>query len=193
LRERRPLTETERLWLEGSNPLRERFHTATETLDLRPSRPRLRPALAASLLGVVAVLSPVGGIDEPGVDAGAGGALRLGQELDLILLSLTPEVGASYHTFGGAFEPTHTSGFVGARLSFGKVLEPGVFAHVGVGHLSVEGGSETAPALDAGVSLDLTLLPVIDLGAHAAYDALLVSDADAFDWYRFGVHAALSF
>lgn len=136
----------------------------------------------------------VGGIDEPGVDPGAGGALRLGQELDLIVLSLTPEVGASYHSFGGDAELSHTSGFIGARLTLGKVLEPGVFAHLGVGHLSGAGDlSETAAAVDAGLSLDFTLLPVIDIGAHAAYDALLVSDADAFDWYRVGLHAALSF
>ncbi len=151
------------------------------------------PASASGATKLALDLDYANGIDEAGVDPGAGGALRLGQELDLILLSLTPEVGASYHTFGGVIEPTHTSAFVGARLTLGKVLEPGVFAHFGVGHLSWEGDSETAPAFDAGVSLDLTLLPVIDIGAHAAYDALMISEGDAFDWYRLGVHAALTF
>ncbi|HEY8945381.1 MAG TPA: hypothetical protein VIM73_14020, partial [Polyangiaceae bacterium] len=32
-------------------------------------------------------------IDERGIDSGTGGALRLGQELDLVLVSLTPEIG----------------------------------------------------------------------------------------------------
>jgi len=152
------------------------------------------PATALAETKLALDLDWVGGIDESGVDAGGGGALRLGQELDLILVSLTPEIGASYHTFGGPSDLTHTSGFLGARIAFGKVLEPGVFAHLGVGHLSGAADfSETAASVDAGVTLDFTLLPIIDIGAHAAYDALLISDADAFDWYRVGLHAAVGF
>jgi len=152
----------------------------------------LFPSRAAAATKLALDLDYVNGIDEP-VDAGTGGALRLGQELDLILLSLTPEIGASYHMFGGSTDRSHTSGFIGARLSLGKVLEPGVFAHVGIGHLSGAADySETAAALDAGVSLDLTLLPIIDIGLHAAYDTLLISE-EPFDWYRLGAHVAIEF
>lgn len=135
----------------------------------------------------------VGGIDETGVGAGTGGALRFGRKFDLMVLSLTPEIGGSYHTFSGSAEASEYSGFLGARLGFGKVLEPGVFAHVGVAHLSSWGIDDTAPAVDAGIFLDLTVLPILDLGVHAAYNAILPDGEDAFDWYRLGAHVALGF
>lgn len=133
------------------------------------------------------------GIDESGVESGTGGAIRLGQELDLVLVSLTPEIGVSYHAFSGALGASHYSGFIGGRLGFGKLVEPGVFAHLGVGRLSGELGGDTGPALDLGVFLDFTVLPIVDLGAHAAYDALFLDDGRAFDWARFGAHASVAF
>src|SRR5688572_30245482 len=39
-------------------------------------------------------------IDAPDTEVGGGGALRLGQELDLFLVSLTPELEGGYHAFG---------------------------------------------------------------------------------------------
>lgn len=132
-------------------------------------------------------------IDERGIDAGTGGAIRLGQELDLAILSLTPEVGGSYHTFAGFLDASHYSGFVGGRVGFGKVIEPGAFAHIGIGRLSGAGGGDTGPAFDVGVYLDFTLLPILDLGVHAAYDVLLLDDGESFDWARFGAHASIGF
>jgi hypothetical protein len=134
-----------------------------------------------------------GAIDETGVGAGTGGALRFGRKFDLMVLSLTPEIGGSYHTFSGSAEASEYSGFLGARLGFGKILEPGVFAHGGVAHLSAWGIDDTAPAVDAGVFLDLTLLPILDIGVHAAYNAILPDGGEAFDWYRLGAHVALGF
>lgn len=142
-------------------------------------------------------LDYAGGIDEPGIGKGTGGALRFGQKLDLIAASLTGELGVSYHTFDGALDPTHYSGFVGGRLGFGKIIEPSIFAHVGVGRLNLEVAGEdvhdTGPAFDFGLALDLTVLPLIDLGVHAAYDLLLLDNDAKFDWYRVGAHAALAF
>lgn len=134
-------------------------------------------------------------IDEPHIDSGGGGALRLGYELDLAVLSLTPEIGGSYHALGGRIDVKHYAGFVGGRVSFGKVLEPGVFAHLGIGRLSADVGdaSDTGPAFDAGVTLDFTLLPILDLGVHAAYANLIMDEGENFDWVRLGAHAALSF
>jgi hypothetical protein len=44
------------------------------------------------------------------------------------------------------------------------------------------------------VTLDLTLLPVIDVGVHAGYNGMLKSgDREAFDSYVLGVHGALVF
>lgn len=132
-------------------------------------------------------------LDEDGVDAGTGGALRIGQELDLIVVSLTPEVGGSYHSFSGDAELSHYSGFIGGRLAVGKIIEPGIFAHLGIGHISNEFASDTGPALDAGITLDFTLLPILDLGVHAAYDTLWLDNGENFDWVRVGAHASLGF
>jgi hypothetical protein len=82
---------------------------------------------------------------------------------------------------------------VGGRATFGKVLEPGVFAHLGYGSMKAGSDSTGGTSIDAGLTLDFTMLPFIDLGVHAAYDAFLVKDRDAFDWFRVGAHAALAF
>jgi hypothetical protein len=113
----------------------------------------------------------------------------------LLVLQLTPEIGGAYHTFSGAASPKFSQGIVGGRLQFGKVLEPGMYAHLGYGHLSgAVGDGYSGASVDAGVTLDLTLLPLIDVGAHVGYNGLLKSGGhDAFDSYVVGLHAALIF
>lgn len=135
------------------------------------------------------------GIDEPGVGSGTGFNARLGYKLDLLVLQLTPEVGGGYHTFSGLAGAKFSQGFVGGRVQFGKILSPGLYAHLGYGHLSeVFGNAHSGATGDAGVTLDLTLLPLVDLGVHAGYDGLLKSGAyPAFDTYVLGVHAAVIF
>jgi hypothetical protein len=130
-------------------------------------------------------------LDQPGTKSGGGGALRIGQELDLFLISLTPEVGGSYHAFGGDDETRIYGGFVGGRLAIGKIIEPSIFAHAGVAR--VQGfGSRTAPTLDGGLALDFTLLPLIDLGVHGAYNVIFPrEDGSSLEFVTLGAHAAL--
>jgi len=130
-------------------------------------------------------------IDAPSTKAGGGGALRLGQEFDLFLVSLTPEFGGSYHAFGGDDQTKLYTGFLGGRLAIGKIIEPSIFAHVGVGH--VDGfESRTAPVMDGGLALDFTLLPLIDLGVHGAYNVMMPrDDGSALKYVTLGAHAAL--
>lgn len=130
-------------------------------------------------------------IDTPQTSSGGGGALRLGQQFDLFLVSLRPEIGGGYHAFGGDGETKIYSGFLGGRLGFGKIIEPSIFAHLGVARVT---GFETrtAPVLDAGVALDFTLLPLIDLGVHGAYNTMFPrNDGSALEFVTFGAHAAL--
>jgi len=131
-------------------------------------------------------------IDAPSVDAGGGGALRLGQKFDLLLISLTPELGGGYHAFDAGDVKLY-SGFLGGRLGVGKIIEPSVYGHLGLAKLSgVE--SRTSPIMDAGLALDLTLLPLIDLGVHAGYNVLLPrDDGSAFKFVTLGAQAALVF
>jgi hypothetical protein len=130
-------------------------------------------------------------LDEPETKSGGGGAVRLGQEFDLFLVSLTPEMGGSYHAFGGNDETRLYAGFLGGRLAIGKIVEPSVFAHLGVGHVSGF-ESRTAPLLDAGLAIDFTLLPLIDLGLHGAYNTMLPrDDGSSLEFLTLGAHAAL--
>jgi hypothetical protein len=132
-------------------------------------------------------------IDTPRDESGGGGALRVGRQLGLILIKLTPELGGSYHAFSGDGDAQLYSGFVGARLGVGAVIEPSIYGHVGVAHIS---GFErrTAPLLDAGLALDFTLLPLIDLGLHAGYNVMLPrQNVPAFKFVTLGAQAALVF
>lgn len=131
---------------------------------------------------------------EPGSDIGGGGAVRLGRKMDFVLVSLTPEIGGGYDHFNGDNNAAVYRGFIGGRLGFGKLIEPSVFAHIGVGKLDADVGSHTAAAFDAGVALDLTFLPLINLGAHASYNTLLAqANYSSFDWLALGLHVALVF
>jgi hypothetical protein len=130
-------------------------------------------------------------VDEPDTKAGGGGALRLGQELDLFLISLTPELGGSYHAFGGDDQSKLYAGFLGGRLAIGKIIEPSLFAHVGVGRLDGP-DTRTAPIMDGGLAIDFTLLPLIDLGLHGAYNVMLPrDDGTSFKFVTLGAQAAL--
>lgn len=140
-------------------------------------------------------LEYAGPIDEDPVTGGSGGAVRLGRQADLVLVTLTGEIGGSYHGFGGSPDVTVYRGFIGGRLQVGKILEPGIYGHLGVGKLNVDpGDARTAPTFDAGLFLDLTVLPLVDVGVHVGYDTVLGGeDSNAFDYYVAGAHAALVF
>lgn len=131
-----------------------------------------------------------------------GGALRLGLEFDAKLVSLTPEVGASYHGFSGDLAPGALRGFGGARLALGAVVRPGIYFHGGYAHVTYDRGtagapaSRSAPTWDAGISLDLTVLPVVDIGLHAGYTVVTASRGDddgALHWLAAGAHLAIVF
>ena len=130
-------------------------------------------------------------LNEPGTEEGGGGALRIGQEFDLFLISLTPEIGGSYHAFGGDDKTRLYAGFLGGRFAVGKIIEPAIFGHVGVGH--VRGfESRTAPIVDGGLALDFTLLPLIDLGVHGGYSVMFPrDDGSGLKFVTLGAHAAL--
>jgi hypothetical protein len=165
---------------------------ASCALVLLPTAPaQARDGMAKTVIALdVDYAAPV---SESETDGGGGGALRVGEKLDLVLVSLTPEIGGSYHGFGGDRSPQVYRGFIGGRVGIGKVIEPSIFAHVGAG--KIDGAADyVAPTVDVGAALDLTLLPIVNLGVHASYDTLLAQDDhSAFDWYILGIHAALEF
>lgn len=129
-------------------------------------------------------------------DSGGGFAVRLGGQLHVPLIALTPELGFSYHAMDGEGAPELSRVFAGARIGVGEIFRIGATGHVGIAWLDVErlrpDPSRNGFAYDLGLFFDFTLLPLIDLGVHAAYNQLGASDDDpAYHWLTFGAHAAL--
>ena len=127
--------------------------------------------------------------------SGGGFAIRLGQQLHVPLLVLTPELEFADHTFSDN-GPTAYQGLAGLRLGFGEIIRPGLFAHIGLGSLNMPDPvpSHTALTYDAGAFLDLTVLPLLDIGVHGAYNRLNSGEGvAAFEWPTLGAHAALVF
>lgn len=127
-------------------------------------------------------------------DSGAGFAIRVGQLLRLPIVAITPELAFANHTFADG--PTAYRGLAGLRLGVGELIRPGVFAHLGLGHLTLPSPvpSHTAFTYDAGIFLDLTVLPLLDLGIHGGYNRLNEGKGvPAFEWVTIGAHAALVF
>lgn len=129
--------------------------------------------------------------------AGGGFGIRLGQQVHIPLLVFNPELGFTYHGFTQDTSPKVYRGIAGLRLGFGEIIRPGVFAHVGLGHLDVGGvpdRSHTAFTYDAGAFIDFTALPLLDIGVHAAYNRLTADDSGpTFQFWTAGAHVALVF
>jgi hypothetical protein len=128
-------------------------------------------------------------------NSGWGFGIRLGQQLRSKPMVFTPELGFTYNNFSGDSGPEIYRGILGARLGFGDVLRPGGFFHVAVGHfVPTVGDNKDAFSFDAGGFLDFTLIPLLDVGAHAAYNRV---DADygsgAYAYVTIGLHAGLVF
>lgn len=158
---------------------------ALTTLTFAPSR-----AHAGPKLGVEADFAlPV---STPGASAGAGGAARFGYDLGLGVVHVMPEVGAGFHKFSGAANPSVFRGFVGARAGFGVLLRLDGFAHLGYGSIAAAGGSAGSPLLDLGLAVDFTLIPRLELGFHTSYNTTL-GDATKLKWLGLGVHLTLAF
>ena len=137
---------------------------------------------------------------------GGGFGIRIGQQLHLPLISLNPEIGFAYASFAdrksdiGVGGPTIYRGIVGLRLGLGEILRFGVLAHVGYGYISVDvpaslkldDPSHTAFTYDAGIFLDFTALPLLNIGVHAAYNHVSgKGELEPLHWVQLGAHAAL--
>jgi hypothetical protein len=93
-----------------------------------------------------------------GPDANKGSTTLLtptfGYQLDMAILDITPEIGLA---LDGSLSPK-----LGARVRFGKLLKPGLYAHVVLDRsLAV---SPAQAGFDAGGLLDITLVPHLEAG-----------------------------
>lgn len=129
------------------------------------------------------------------ISDGGGFGLRIGSEYDMFLISLIPELVLDYHNFASDTpdRANITTGKIGGRIRFFKIVEPGVFAHIGIGNISGNDRySHTSGAFDWGFTLDLTILPLVDLGLHASWNRVF-GGYDTGSYGLTGLHVALVF
>lgn len=141
------------------------------------------PALAGPVLDARADLAARTDADAP--DLGTGVGARVGLPIDLALITLTPEAGLAMWTGAGLLVPD-----VGARASLGAGLQPGAYAHL-LFPMPTPGGPSRG--WDAGARLDLTLLPVVDVGAHLGLMGFSGPGFDATRYVQAGIDVGFSF
>lgn len=143
--------------------------------------------------------------------SGFGFTGRLGARVGLPSAQQTWELGFDYASFGpaDAHQPsdgyTTFRGILGMRLGFDGVIEPGLFAHLGLGHVNgriatglanpaamFETLSHTAFTWDGGVYIDVKLARFLELGVQASFDEITTSaSARAFRWFALSAHLQL--
>jgi hypothetical protein len=134
-------------------------------------------------------------VDQFETGKGGGVDVRFGPRLDLWRFQVTPELSAGLHDFGGYLNPTVVRSSVGGKLALDLGLKPTLFAHFGVGRLrydseeSIERDASTGMAGDVGAALDLSVLPMLEVGMQGSYNVVGVElKGSRFDWVQFGGH-----
>jgi len=135
------------------------------------------------------------------LSGGGGFKVRLGEQFRFVRMRFIPEIGYGYeHLFatddsGNAYAWNMHRVFAGARLGFGRIIVPGIYAHVGYGWRDTGDPTvqdEEGVAFDAGLLLDIHVVPRLGFGAHAEY-ATIDAQPYAPHWLAAGVHADVVF
>lgn len=134
--------------------------------------------LLAALLTPTAEASPIVSAEVlASSKQGAGIGARIGYPVDLMVARVVPEAGVTAWS-----SQTGVVGYGGARVAIGKLVEPGVYAH-----LLVPLGSGPV-GIDAGGFVDVTALPKVSVGLN-----LGVIDLEGPAAFAAGVHGGLKF
>ena len=115
-------------------------------------------AAAGPVIAAEVVFTPTT-LGDAAVDLGTGYGARFGVPVDLVLVELIPEGGVTVWGIGS--DSTVAVPEIGARFSVGKIIEPGLY-----GHVAYLPGANATMGWDAGATLELTLLPLIDAGVQ---------------------------
>jgi hypothetical protein len=149
---------------------------------------------------VVPVSSPPS--DKDSLKSGAGFKVRLGYQFHVPILRVTPEVGYGLDWFSrdGGDASTHAWDvqrlFAGGRIGLGEIVVPSLYAHAGFGwratpDAGAPGGSGLA--FDAGLALDIHVIPHVGFGAHAEYASVGTGAGSSPEWLAFGLHVEVDF
>lgn len=158
-----------------------------------PAQAESGPTIAAEV-GANVVLSDL--TDDETLSAyGPALSLRLGYSFKAPMIRFTPEAKISFESPG---TPNAAAIMGGARLNLLEGLSPAVFAHAG-GML----GDLDGFVWDFGLGLDVTLIPLIDIGIYGAYyrvgNANIQfgnedwSSRESYEWVQFGAQLAFHF
>lgn len=127
---------------------------------------------------------------------GFGATGRIGYPISLPLMTLTPEATIGFSRLPLLVSINMYDFKAGARLSFLEGFSPVVAAHGGYGTCSsteeVDVRECHGLSLDAGAGLDITLLPLLDLGAMVSYNVLNRSEG-TLRWIAISAAATLTF
>jgi hypothetical protein len=165
--------------------------------------PQQATVLGFDVEGAVPLNPPNAGTGQPAAVGGGGGfKVRLGEQFRFPGIRLTPEVGYGYDHLWAADNLGNGYGwdmnrlFAGARLGFGRILVPTIYAHLGYGWRQTSAtyitGQDGGVAFDVGGALDLRVIPHFGIGVHLEYSQI-VTDVDTPQWLAIGAHADIIF
>jgi hypothetical protein len=145
------------------------------------------------------------GVNVPGnqndLKGGGGFKVRVGEQMRFPGIRFTPEAGYGFdHLWanddvGNQFGWDMNKLFVGARLAFGYVVVPVVYAHIGYGWRQTAdneiNGGNGGLAYDVGGALDFHVVPHFSFGAHLEYSAIDIPFQP--QWVALGAHVDFIF
>jgi hypothetical protein len=133
------------------------------------------------------------------IGGGAGFKVRLGEQIRFpgTGVRLTPEIAYAYdHLWaadglGNSYDWSMNRLIAGARLGFGRIIVPSVYAHIGYGWRQTDAayvtGQDGGLAFDVGGAIDFRVVPHFGFGAHLEY-AQVTTDVDTPQWLAIGGH-----
>jgi hypothetical protein len=164
--------------------------------------PRQAFVIGADLEGALPLNMPTS--SGSSVTGGGGFKIRVGEQFRFPGLRVTPELGYGFdHLFAqDQADPNEVYGqdlhrvFAGARLAFGRVLVPVIYAHGGFGWRGTDNpndqGNDNGFMFDVGGAVDLRVIPHFGIGAHVEYDQIF-TPLDQPKWLALGLHADIVF
>jgi hypothetical protein len=148
--------------------------------------------------------APGGPNGQAAIGGGAGFKIRAGDQMRFPGLRFTPELGYAYDhlwsadNLGDSYDWSMNRFFAGARLGFGRIIVPVIYAHLGYGWRQVSSGwgdtlnNDGGLAFDVGGAIDFRLAPHVSFGAHLEYTQIVLS-TDTPQWLAIGGHADFTF
>jgi hypothetical protein len=159
--------------------------------------------LGFDLEGVAPVNPPTINGSQAALGGGVGFKVRVGEQFRFPGIRFTPEVGygfdhiwASDIAGANGFAWDMNRVFAGARLGFGRIIVPVIYAHAGYGWRQTDAtyitGGNGGLAFDVGGAIDFRVVPHFGFGVHLEYSQI-TTDNDQPQWVAVGGHADLIF